>query len=262
MYMGLLSRLGIGAATVEPALHAPRAVAGEAAPVRVTVSGGSDGQHADELAVRLVTEAATGSGGTRPVPLARRTLATDLSVAPETERTFTGDLAVPRWTPATREGTEVLLSATLAMDWSREPTGRTSIEVDTGPRLERALSALAELGIGVNRARPVVASEAAHGASAPAADREVPVVHRYDCSPHSGAYVGRIRRLTVVAAATPSSLTLHLTTDVDPDAVFVPVEAYERFTTVEVTGESTTTLRRRFERALGTGSTDAPSRGV
>lgn len=262
--MGLLSRLGIGAATVEPALHAPRIVAGDSVPIRVTVRGGSGGQHADELSVRLVTEAATGDGGTELVTIAESRLATDLRVDPETDCEFAGELDVPVWAPATGVGsdggTEVVLAATLAMDWSREPTGRTAVEVDPAPRLDRSLAALAELGIQVDRSRPVVSS--AHGPASPTAAADVPVVQRFDCHPHSGPYVGRISDLTVVAVPAPGVLVLHLQTDVATEAVYGATTAYERFTTVEVTDESIPTLRRRFEQALGTGTTSDPSPGV
>lgn len=258
--MGLLSRLGIGAASVEPSLHAPRAVAGRGVPVRVTVRGGSDGQHADALVVRLVTEVETGDGGER-LTLAETTLATDLSVEAGMEREFSGELDVPVWAPTTQAGAEVLLSASLSMDWARTPTGRTAVEMDVEPRLDRSLAALAELGIGIERARPVDATTAARERGAPAADREVPVGQQFDCHPRFGAYVGQIQRLTVVAVPAPGLLTLHLTMDVDPDTVYGPTGAYERFSTIEVTDEPISTLRRTFERALGTGSTPQASQG-
>ncbi|WP_276261079.1 sporulation protein [Haloglomus litoreum] len=262
--MGLLSRLGIGAATVEPALHAPRVVAGDTAPVRVTVRGGSSGQHADELTVRLVTEATTGGGGTELVTVAETVLATDLRVDPETEREFAGALDVPVWAPITgvgaEGGTEVVLAATLAMDWSREPTGRTGVQVDPAPRLDRALAALAALGIQVERARPVISSVG--GSEAPTAPDDPPVVQQFDCHPHAGPYVGRISDLTVVAVPEPGALVLHLDTDVATETAYGTTDAYECFTTVEVTDESVPTLRRQFERALGTGTTSDPSPGV
>ena len=258
--MGLLSRLGIGAASVEPSLHAPRAVAGSTAPVRVTIKGGSDGQHADALVARLVTEVRTGDGS-ELVTLAETTLATDLSVEAGADREFSGELDVPVWAPTTQAGGKVLLTASLVMDWSRDPTGRTSVAIDVGARRDRALAALTEFGIGVERARPVDATVAAHRAGAPAADRSTPVVQRFDCHPHSGAYVGRIQRLTVVAVPAPGLLTLHLTMDVDHDTVYGPTGAYGRFSTIEVTDEPISTLRRTFERALGTGSTPQASQG-
>jgi len=261
--MGLLSRLGIGAATVEPALHAPRIVAGDPAPVRVTIQGGSDGQRADRLLVRLVTEADT-DDGTEPVSLAETTVATDLHVAPETDREFAATLDVPVWAPYTASGTEVLLSATLTMDWAREPTGRTEVAVDPGPRLDRALAALAELGIQVDRTRPLATTQGVDmpGTDTPGADTDARGVQRFECHPHSGAYVGRITQLTIVAVVTEAVLTLHLDTDVSSDTVYAATDAYERFATVEVTNESVPTLRRRFERALGTGTTSDPSPGV
>jgi sporulation-control protein spo0M len=259
--MGLLSRLGIGAASVEPSLHAPRTVAGSSVPVRVTVQGGSDGQHADALVVRLVTEVTTGDG-TELQTLAETTLATDRSVEPGVQQEFAGELDVPVWAPTTQAGAEVLLSASLSMGWSRDPTGRTSVDIDVGPRLDRALAALAGIGIGIDRTRPIDATTAAQGTGAPAADREVPVVQQFDCHPQSGAYVGRIHRLTVVVVPAPGVLTLHLSTDMDPDTVYGPTDAYERFSTVEVTDQSVPDLQRTFERALGTGSTSRPSRGL
>jgi sporulation-control protein spo0M len=262
--MGLLSRLGIGAATVEPVLHAPRIVAGESAPVRVTVRGGARGQRADELAVRLVTEAATGDGETELVTIAGTRLVTDLRVDPETDSEFAGELDVPVWAPVTGlgsdDGTEVVLAATLAMDWSREPTGRTEVEVDPAPRLDRALAALAELGIQIDRGRPVVSS--ARGTAAPTTTDEVPVVQRFDCHPHSGPHVGRISGLTMIVVPIPGALVLHLDADVATEAAYGTTDAYERLTTVEVTDESIPTLRRRFEQALGTGTTSDPSPGV
>jgi sporulation-control protein spo0M len=258
--MGLLSRLGIGAASVEPVLRAPRVTAGETVPVRVTVEGGSDGQCADALTVRLATVAGT-NDGMREVTLATATLATDLTVEAGARRAFDGELAVPVWAPATREGTEVVLAATLAMDWARAPTGRTAVEVDVGPRLDRALAALVDLGIAVNRVRPVDATTAAREATAPAADRELPIVQRFDCHPRAGPYVGRIRRLTLVAAPAPGGLTCYASADVDPDAVHGRTGGFERFATVEVTDQRVSTLRKEFERALGTGSTTEPSLG-
>jgi hypothetical protein len=66
----------------------------------------------------------------------------------------------------------------------------------------------------------------------------------------------------VVAVPEPGALVLHLDTDVSTETAYGTTDAYERFTTVEVTDESIPTLRRQFERALGTGTTSDPSPGV
>jgi hypothetical protein len=123
--------------------------------------------------------------------------------------------------------------------------------VEPGRRLSLALTALAELGFVPHRTVPLVADDLP--AAAPGGDEDRPIVQQFDCHPHSGSYVGSVRRLTVVAVPSESDLRLHLHADMNIDLMYEATSAYELFTTIAVTDETEPELRRRFERAIGGG---------
>ncbi|WP_254821864.1 sporulation protein [Haloglomus halophilum] len=246
--MGLLSRLGIGNATVDTVFPTTRVTAGDSVTVRVEIEGGRDRQHAQELVVGLLTRAETGNGE-RVVEVSRTTLAEDLEVTPETDRLLETSVDIPPWTPITRHGTEVWVDTDLAIDWGVDSHAEDALHVEPGERLRLALQELAELGFVPHRAVPLAGE--GERVAAPGVDGDHPVVQQFDCHPRSGSFVGSVRRLTVVAVPTVADLRLHLRVDMDTDVVYEATGAYELSIGITVTDEGPAELRHRLERAIG-----------
>jgi sporulation-control protein len=249
--MGLLSRLGVGSATVDTVLPTTRVTAGESVTARVEIEGGRDHQHATELVAGLFTRAQTGHGE-RVVEIGRTPLATDLDITPETDRWFEATIDIPPWTPITLEGTNVWVDTDLAIDWGVDTHDEDELHVEPGRRLRLVLQELEELGVVPHRAVPLTGR--GEREAAPGVGDDHPVVQQFDCHPQSGSFVGSVRRLTVVAVPTESDLRLHLRADMDTDVMYEASGAYEFSTAIDVTDERPAELRHRLERAIG-GST-------
>lgn len=136
----LLSRLGIGAATVDTRLPETAFTPGETVEATVEIEGGRSEQTIDAIYFALLSR----DDGTRVIGEFQVT--EPFTLGPNESRTVETELTVPPWTPITRGDRRVWLKTDLDVAWSVDPDDEDGIEVVPGPYLEAVLAAVDELG--------------------------------------------------------------------------------------------------------------------
>ncbi|MFB6142143.1 MAG: sporulation protein [Halorientalis sp.] len=155
--MGVLSRLGVGAATVETVLEADRVRPGDAVDARVEVTGGDSAQTVDRLDLAVATAYQVPTAADQPThataDLAAVTLAEEFTVLPGEHRVVAvPPVEIPATTPPTIDRTDVWLRTGLEVDWAVDPTDEEPLAVAPGPRVEALLTALEDLGLSLSLA--------------------------------------------------------------------------------------------------------------
>lgn len=137
----LLSRLGIGAATVDTLLPRTELVPGETVEMTVEIDGGDAAQEIDAIYFALLTRDA---GEDHVIDQFQLTEPFTLP-AGET-RTVNQSITIPRWTPITRDGRRVWLKTGLDVSWAVDPDDEDNIEVVPDSYVEALIGAIDELG--------------------------------------------------------------------------------------------------------------------
>lgn len=137
----LLSRLGIGAATVETILPDGAVTPGETIDVTVEIEGGSVQQTTDGLYFGLLTR----TDG-REQLIAQFRVAESLAIDAGQSRTIETAITIPPWTPVTRHDRRVWLKTGLDVTWSVDPNDEDDIAVAPGSHMEALFAAAEDLG--------------------------------------------------------------------------------------------------------------------
>jgi len=179
----VLSRIGIGAATVDTVLPAGELRPGETVTVDVELYGGNSTQ--DIEGIYLVLTARAASDGAHE--LAEFVVERRLTLDPGEERTIQADVEVPLWTPITVGGVSVRLETRLDVDWSRDPTDEDGVEVVPDDAVAALFDALDEMGFGL---RGSELDEVPH-----VEDR--PLAQRFRFEPTGGPYEAELDSIEV-----------------------------------------------------------------
>lgn len=148
--MGLFSRIGVGAASVDAILETETVRPGDTVGAHVEIEGGNDEQEVDELEMAVVVryQIPTEEDGVQyTTEEIAETELDGFTIHPDTDRTIdVPPIEVPTTTPATIDQTEVWVETTLEIDWSKDPTDRDDLTVEPGPYLDALLAAVENLG--------------------------------------------------------------------------------------------------------------------
>lgn len=200
----VLSRIGIGAATVDTKLPST-VTAGESVDATVEVVGGDAEQEIDELYFALETRYERDEGhGTAVID--RHQLTEGFTIAPDEERSFEVTLDVPRETPITVGRTDVWIETGLDVDWALDPDDTDHLSVEPTDRMQAVFDALDALGFDLRTARP----EATPGG---VFSTGVPFVQEFEFVPRSGAYRGDLDELEVLFEPGADALGVRLEVD-------------------------------------------------
>lgn len=137
----LLSRIGIGSATVDTLLPETELSPGATVEASVEMVGGSAEQAIDALYFALLTRDANED---RVIDRFRLTEPVTLP-AGET-RTVTTEVTIPLWTPITGDDTRVWLKTGLDVSWAVDPSDAEDVDVVPGPFVEALFGAVDGLG--------------------------------------------------------------------------------------------------------------------
>ena len=141
----ILSRIGVGAATVDTVLPEADLRPGETVAADVELSGGDSTQEIEGISFALKARVdGDGSGDERV--LAEIEVERSLSLEADEERTIPVDVELPLWTPITTEDVSVWLETRLDIDWARDPTDEDEIEVAPDEFISALLEAMSDLG--------------------------------------------------------------------------------------------------------------------
>lgn len=137
----LLSRIGIGAATVDTRLPKTDFTPGETTEAAVQLNGGSTKQEIDAIYFALLTQAGDDDR------IIDRFKITDAVVLTGGEtRTVTTEVTIPPWTPLTRGDRRVWLKTGLDVAWAVDPDDEDTIDISPGGFVEALFGAVDALG--------------------------------------------------------------------------------------------------------------------
>ena len=181
----VLTRIGIGAATVDTVLPTAELRPGETIELDVELSGGDATQEIAGISFAL-TARVEGDG---EHALAEFGAERSISLGSGEERTIQADLEVPLWTPITTGGVSVWLATRLDIDWARDPTDEDEVEVVPDEILSALFAALEDLEFALAGSEVI---EVDH-----VEDR--PIAQRFRFRPAGGAYESALDAIQVTA---------------------------------------------------------------
>jgi len=179
----LLSRVGIGAATVETHLPETDFHPGETVDVTIEIEGGRADQPIDELYLTLRTRVADENR-----VVAEFVTAESTTVPAGESQTVSAELTLPAWTPITREDCRVWLETGLDVSWGLDPSDEVDLEISPDRYLVSLFAAVAELGFDYE------GSEIRE----PSWVEDRPFVQAFRFTPTAEQYRSDIERVTVV----------------------------------------------------------------
>lgn len=204
--MSVLSRIGIGAATVDTKLPST-VTAGESVEATVKVVGGNTEQEVDGLYFALETQYETDeSYGTAVID--RHQLSEEFTITPDEERSFEVTLQIPRETPITGEGTGayVWVETGLDVDWALDPDDKDHLDIEPTDQVQAVLDALNSLGFDLWEAKPEATPGGVFSTSAP-------FVQEFEFVPGNSSYSGDLDELEVLFESNDDALNVRLEVD-------------------------------------------------
>jgi sporulation-control protein len=151
--MALLSRFGIGSATIDLIPEQTTVRPGEKVAAHLEIEGGTSAQTVDDTEIALVTryQAQHGddSSPTHYV-LWETEFREGFTVEAGVDRTIdVPPIQVPSIAPVTKGTSEVWIQTGLDIDWAVDPSDEDQLEVEPGGALQPVLDAMEQLGFGL-----------------------------------------------------------------------------------------------------------------
>jgi len=148
--MSILSRFGIGSASIDLIPDQTRVHPGGCVEAHLELSGGSSAQTVDDIEIALVTRyRAQREDDSYPTHyvLWETEFKQGFTVDPGVDRSIdVPDIEVPAETPVTVGGTEVWIQTGLDIDWALDPSDEDQLNVRPSPALASILEGMEELG--------------------------------------------------------------------------------------------------------------------
>ena len=147
--MSILTRIGIGSATIDLIPDNTTARLGGQIDSSLELEGGSSLQTAEDIEIALITqykaEGAEGNSFWKQYGLWAMEFEEQLVVRPDDDRTVdVPPIQVPRSTPVTMDDTSVWIQSALDINWAVDPSDVDQIEVQPNALLQAVLDALEE----------------------------------------------------------------------------------------------------------------------
>lgn len=154
--MGLLTRFGVGSATVDTVLETQTVRPGDRVAARIEIEGGDDDQDVDAVELAVLTRyrlAPDADGSYRNVAIAETELTDGFAIEAGEQRTIdVGAVEIPEATPPTLGTARVWVATGLDVDWSLDPTDEDRLEVEPGPHVAALLEAAERLDLRLHEA--------------------------------------------------------------------------------------------------------------
>ena len=208
--MALLSRFGIGSATIDLIPETTTVTPGGEVDAHLELEGGSTDQTVDDIEIALVTrfkaQREDDSYPTQHV-LWETEFKKGFTVEAEVDRTLdVPPIQVPAFTPVTLKSAEVWIQTGLDIEWAVDPSDEDQLDVQPGPQLQGMLDAMDQLGFGLR---------AVTNAEADIRYTPLPFVQRFAFRGGSGPFAGKLDEviLTPIQADEDSGLLLLVAID-------------------------------------------------
>lgn len=210
----LLSRIGIGAATVDTRLPDGDFSPGETVPVTIDIDGGRADQPIDELYLALRTRVAD-----EERVVAQFVTAESTTVPAGESQTISTELTIPSWTPITREDCRAWLKTGLDISWAVEPSDEVELEISPGRFVVSLFAAVEAMGFEFQ------GSEIRE----PTWVQDQPFVQAFRFTPTAEQYRSDIAKLTILCQPRDADLKTALEIDErEPAEAFTDVEFDEQ----------------------------------
>jgi sporulation-control protein len=222
--MSLLSRIGIGAATVDFVPRHTTVQPGGYLDAHIEVRGGSAQQHVDEIEVAVMTQYLVEGDEEhwRHHALRQTELTGGFTIEPEAEETFEAPpLEIPHETPVTIGSAEVWIQTGLDIDWSRDPQDRDHLDVEPTPPLQALFDAVEGLGFRLQSA----GNKKAHR-GAPT----YPLIQEFEYRPAGGPYADELDELELYPYHEGDLLRVGFQVDRSGIGIFGSDESYNDLT--------------------------------
>jgi len=185
--MALLSRFGIGSATIDLIPEDTTVKPGGEVDAHLELEGGASTQTVDDIEIALVTrfqaQREDDSYPTQHV-LWETEFKEGFTVEAEVDRTLdVPPIQVPAFTPVTLKSSEVWIQTGLDIEWAVDPSDEDQLDVQPGGELQGVLDAMDQLGFGLR----AVTNEEADTRYTP-----LPFVQRFAFRGGGGPFAGKL----------------------------------------------------------------------
>lgn len=208
--MALLSRFGIGSATIDLIPDQTTVQPGGEVEAHLELEGGAADQTVEDIEIALVTrfqaEREDDSYPTQHV-LWETEFREGFTVEADADRSLgVPPIQVPAATPVTMGDVEVWIQTGLDIEWAVDPSDEDQLDVQPGPRLQGVLDAMEQLGFGL---RSVTNEEFATRYS------PLPFVQRFAFRGGSGPLAGKLDEVVLMPIRAEDNENFLLLVNVD-----------------------------------------------
>jgi sporulation-control protein len=208
--MALLSRFGIGSATIDLIPDETTVQPGESVEAHLELEGGSSDQTVDDIEVALVTRfQAQREDDSYPTHyvLWETEFKEGFTVEADVDRSLdVPPIEVPAFAPVTKGESEVWIQTGLDIEWAVDPSDEDQLDVQPGPHLQAVLDAMDQLDFGLRS----VVNEEAETRFTP-----LPFVQRFAFRGGSGPFAGKLDEVVLTPIRTEGNEGLVLLVRVD-----------------------------------------------
>ncbi|SMD00640.1 sporulation-control protein [Desulfocicer vacuolatum DSM 3385] len=222
-FKNILSKVGIGSATVETELFNNVFVPGQPVEGVVNITGGKVTQDIDTVYIKIKStyedeveigedDEETEVDVTRTAEIMRLQISEPFTLNPEESVSFDLNFTLPWDTPATAGKTVTWVETGLDIKMAIDPGDKDYLNVTPHPLAERVLDAAMELGFEISE----VVCEPAPAAM----DMRVPFVQEFELKPVKGSFKNRLDEIELVFKPFEDSIQIFMEVDRKAKGVF------------------------------------------
>ncbi|MEF8973831.1 MAG: sporulation protein [Haloarcula sp.] len=238
----VLSRIGIGSATVDTILPTDTVRAGDSVQAEVHVEGGSTAQDIDAVYFALETEYKSDEGYKDAI-VEQWQLTDPFTIEAGEERRFETTIEVPRETPVTTRSTAVEIETGLDISMAVDPGDQDYIEVEPTPRMEAVFDALDSLGFSLH-------ASACRATDGSLFTTSANFAQEFQYRPQRGEFAGQVDEVELVPVFDDDRLTLYLEVDRSAGLLSEVTGADERHTELTVEAPDSDAIEPRLAAAI------------
>ena len=237
----VLSRIGIGSATVDTILPTDTVRAGGSVQAEVHIEGGSTEQDIDAVYFALETEYKSDEGYKDAI-IDQWQLTDPFTIEAGEERRFETTIDIPRETPVTTRSTVVEIETGLDISMAVDPGDQDHIEVEPTHRLQAVFDALDSLGFSLHAS----ACEATAGSLF---TTSASFAQEFEFRPQRGEFSEQVDEVELVPVF-DDGLTVYLEVDRSAGLLSEVTDADERHTRLTIEAPDPDAIEPRLAEAI------------
>nr|WP_241432662.1 sporulation protein [Haloarcula californiae] len=238
----VLSRIGIGSATVDTVLPTDSVRAGESVRAEVHVEGGSTDQNIDAVYFALETEYKSDEGYKDAI-IDQWQLTEPFTIEAGEKRRFETTIDIPRETPVTTRSTAVEIETGLDISMAVDPGDEDYIEVEPTHRTQAVFDALDSLGFSLHAS----ACEATAGSLFTTSAN---FAQEFEFRPQHGEFAGAVDEVEIVPVFDDDGLMMYVEVDRSAGLLSEVTDADERHTKLTIEAPDPDAIEPRLADAI------------